>query len=260
MRTTVQAGWLALGLCSAAAATAADLVPSPLKPGSDFSGSDVRAMQADDFSNPGMLWVVQGEKLWSTKRGRADRSCADCHGDGAVAMKGVAARYPAFDAGAGRVIDLDRRIAMCVAQKQLAEPPAPESADLLAYSAYVTHQSRGMAPRVVIDANTGPAFAAGRALYTQRVGQLNLACRHCHSDNWGRTLLAEKISQGHGTGWPAYRVEWQTLGSLQRRLRACFYGVRADLPDFGSDELVALELFLAWRAAGLPIDAPAVRK
>ena len=48
--------------------------------------------------------------------------------------------------------------------------------------------------------------------------------------------------------------------SLQRRLRACFYGVRAELPAFGADELIALELFLAWRGEGLKIETPAVRR
>ena len=242
------------------AAAAADLVPHPLKSGTEFTGPDLRALQADDFANPGMLWVVQGEKLWNEKRGPARRACADCHGDGARAMRGVAARYPAFDAEAGRVLDLDARIAWCAARRQLAATPGPESPDLLALSAYVTQQSRGIPVRVTLDANTRPVLEAGRALYTRRAGQMNLACRHCHSDNWGRTLLSETISQGHGTGWPAYRVEWQTLGSLQRRLRACFFGVRAELPDFGSDDLIALELFLAWRGAGLAMEAPAVRK
>ena len=78
--------------------------------------------------------------------------------------------------------------------------------------------------------------------------------------NWGRTLLAEKVSQGHPADWPAYRLEWQTLGSLQRRLRACYFGVRAALPAFGAPELVALELYLAQRARGLAVAAPGVRR
>jgi sulfur-oxidizing protein SoxA len=92
------------------------------------------------------------------------------------------------------------------------------------------------------------------------MGQLNLACTHCHDANWGKTLLAEPVSQGHPTGWPGYRLEWQKAGSLQRRLRACFFGVRAEQPPYGSDDLVALELYLAWRARGLAIEVPGVRR
>ena len=92
------------------------------------------------------------------------------------------------------------------------------------------------------------------------MGQLNLSCAHCHDRNWDRTLAIEKVSQGQPTGFPTYRQEWQTLGSLQRRLRACYSGLRAQMPPYGARELVELELFLAWRANGLPIEAPGVRR
>ena len=49
------------------------------------------------------------------------------------------------------------------------------------------------------------------------------------------------------------------MGSLQRRLRQCMGGVRAEPYAFGSDELTALELYLMQRAAGMPLETPAVR-
>ena len=76
----------------------------------------------------------------------------------------------------------------------------------------------------------------------------------------GKTLLAESISQGQPDGWPAYRLEWQTLGSSHRRLRACFQGVRAEPFAAGSPEFIALELYVAWRGEGLAIETPAVRR
>jgi hypothetical protein len=83
---------------------------------------------------------------------------------------------------------------------------------------------------VAIDGPARPFFDAGRALYHQRQGQLDLACAQCHDQSWGKRLRVERISQGHATGFPIYRLEWQTLGSLHRRLRACFQGVRAISP------------------------------
>jgi sulfur-oxidizing protein SoxA len=124
----------------------------------------------------------------------------------------------------------------------------------------VALQSRGMPAEVSIDGPARATWEAGRALYFTRIGQLNLACTHCHDASWGKTLLAETISQGQPTGWPAYRLEWQHPGSLQRRLRACFYGVRAEMPAYDAPDLVALELYLAWRAQGLPLEAPGVRR
>jgi len=89
---------------------------------------------------------------------------------------------------------------------------------------------------------------------------MNLACAHCHDRNWGRQLLAETISQGHGNAYPAYRLEWQSAGSLQRRMRACYFGLRAEMPPYGAQELLDLELYLAWRASGLPVETPGVRR
>src|SRR5438445_360773 len=129
-----------------------------------------RAMQDDDTANPGMLWVLEGESLWTKKAGDA-----------------------------------------------------------------------------------------GRATFYRRQGQLNLACNQCHDDNWGRRLAGNVVPQAHPTGYPLYRLEWQSLGSLQRRLRGCLTGIRAEPYEYGAAELVDLELFLMWRARGMPFEAPAVR-
>lgn len=234
--------------------------PRPPTSGAEFQGSDVRAMQADEFGNPGMLWVERGGALWKAPRGASNASCASCHGDAAQSMRGVAAHYPAHDASLGRVVDVEQRINACVTGKQGAAVLAWESQDLLALTAYLARQSRGMPVAARIDGPAAVAYERGRTLYFERQGQLNLACTHCHDANWGRTLLNEKISQGQPVDWPAYRLEWQGLGSISRRLRACYFGVRAEQPAFGSGDLVALQLYLARRAGGLAANAPGVRR
>ena len=235
-------------------------MPQPPKGGVEFQSADVRAMQADEFGNPGMLWVERGAALWNAPRGESRASCASCHGDGARSMQGVAARYPAYDPALGKVADLEQRINACVAGKQRDAALAPESQVLLALTAYVARQSHGMPVAVRADGPARTAYERGRDIYFERQGQLNLACTHCHDANWGRTLLAEKVSQGQPADWPAYRLEWQALGSLSRRLRACYFGVRAEMPAFGSSDLVAVQLYLAARAQGLPTNVPGVRR
>jgi sulfur-oxidizing protein SoxA len=251
----------ALALAATAACVAAHAqAPSPLQSGVQFQGADVRALQADDFGNPGMLWVSRGEALWSEKRGAAANTCASCHGDAAKSMRGVAARYPRHDRQLGRVVNLEGRINACVTGNQKALVLAWESNELLALTAYVSRQSAGMPIDVAIEGPMKALFDRGKGIYFERQGQLNLSCTQCHDGAWGRTLLAEKISQGHPADWPAYRLEWNTLGSMQRRLRACYYGVRAELPVFGSEELLALQVYLADRARGLVTSPPGVRK
>ena len=220
--------------------------------------AETRAMQDDDTVNPGTFWVLDGEALWGQKAGEAHRACADCHGDAGESMKGVAARYPAFNAARGRPIDLEQRVNMCRTEHEKAQPLAPESKELLALTAYVARQSRGMPISIAID-RTVEFVEAGRALFHRRQGQLNLSCSQCHDDHWGKLLAGNVVPQGHPTGYPLYRLEWQSLGSLQRRLRNCMIGMRAEPFDYGSPENVALELYLMWRARGLKVETPAVR-
>jgi sulfur-oxidizing protein SoxA len=252
--------WAALALLALAAPALAGEIPrSERRSGYDFMSPETRAMQDDDTANPGQLWVLEGGALWSRKAGAAGRACADCHGDAARSMKGVAARYPAFDAARDRPITLEQRINACRTDRQQAAPLAWEGRDLLALAAYVARQSRGLPIAVAIDARTQPFLDAGRATFHRRQGQLNLACSQCHDDHWGRRLAGNVIPQGHPTGYPVYRLEWQALGSLQRRLRNCLVGMRAEPYDYGAPELVDLELYLMWRARGMPLEAPAVR-
>jgi len=231
----------------------------PPRSGITYASADVRAMQADDFGNPGMLWVTRGEKLWGTAAGRNGKSCASCHQDAIVSMRGVAAAYPRVDAATGRAINIEGQINTC-RERQQAAPLRYESEELLALTAYVAHQSRGM-PIVIADTAAARLHLdRGREIYYRRQGQMNLACTQCHEQNAGRKLLSETLSEGHGNAYPAYRLEWQSAGSLHRRLRACYYGVRAEMPDYGAAELVDLELFLARRARGLPVETPGVRR
>ena len=246
-------------LASVAAAFAAEIPQGQRRSGFTFMAAETQAMQNDDTANPGMLWALDGEKLWNARAGAADKACADCHHDARVSMRGVAARYPAFDNSLGRPVDLEQRINLCRTGQQQATPLRYESHDLLALTAFVAQQSRGVPIAAGADPQLAPFVASGRDLYMQRQGQLNLACANCHDDNWDKHLAGSAITQGHPTGYPEYRLEWQSLGSLQRRLRSCIFGIRARPYVYGAPELVELELYLMSRAQGMPVEAPAVR-
>ncbi len=250
---------IAAFLAAAASVLASEIPPDQRRSGYSFMAPDTKAIQDDDTANPGMLFALDGEKLWSKKIGAADKACADCHGDAAESMKGVAARYPAFDKQLSRPVNLEQRINLCRANHQQASPLAYESHDLLALEAFVAKQSREAAISTGDDPQLAPFVAKGRELFMQRQGQLNLSCDNCHDDNWDRKLAGSAITQAHPTGYPIYRLEWQTLGSLQRRLRSCISGIRAQAYDYGAPELVELELYLMSRARGMPMESPGVR-
>lgn len=239
--------WLCLLLLAAA--------PAP-RSGHDDASAEVQAMQNDDTMNPAMLWVQQGAALWDQPAGTSGKSCADCHGPPA-AMRGVAARYPAYDPTLGRPVLLDQRIAQSRTEHQGAPALAPD--DLLAVAALIGQQSRGLPLAIDTHGPAAPFAAAGEAIFRTRMGQLNLSCAQCHDDLAGQRLGGARIPQGHPNGYPLYRLEWQSIGGLYRRLRNCMTGVRAEPFAADSAERVALEFYLASRATGLPIETPAVR-
>ena len=245
--------WLLLLVALAAAGPG--LAGAQPRSGSLDMSREVQAMQADDSANPGMLWVQEGEALFQRAEGQAGRACVDCHAN----LAGVAARYPAWDAASAAPMDLAGRIQQCRTDRQQASPLARESEPLLALAAYVARQSRGLPLAPPDDPRLEPARSRGEALFRQRRGQLNLSCAQCHEDRAGLRLGSALIPEGHANGYPQYRLEWQALGSLQRRLRNCMVGVRATAPAYGAAEYVEIELFLARRGAGLAVEAPAVR-
>ena len=227
--------------------------------GSVFMSAETRALQADDTANPAMLSVQQGEDIWNEVAGLEQKSCAACHGDAAKAMKGVAARYPAFDPASGKPVTLQQRVNICRTERQKANLFKPESPEQLAITAYLGLQSRGLPITPPDDPRLKPFTEAGASLFHRKQGQLNMSCSTCHDGNWGKSLGGSPIPQAHPTGYPIYRLEWQGMGSLERRLRNCMVGVRAEPFAFDAEEMVELELYLAQRAEGMTIETPAVR-
>jgi sulfur-oxidizing protein SoxA len=225
-----------------------------------YLSDDLRAMQDDDFQNPGMFAVDAGADLWATPAGKAGMSCASCHGDAAETMRGVAARYPVYDPQTGGLVNLELRINDERRRRMQADPLPYESEDLLALTAFLSYQSRGMPLDVAIDGPAAPFFDAGRDFFFRRRGQLDLSCAQCHDGLAGQKLRGDTISEGQVNGFPIYRLLWTSMGSRHRMFQWCNTNVRSEPYAYGSEEYLALELYLAWRSRGLPVETPAVRR
>jgi len=233
--------------------------PDTRRSGFDFMGEQTQAMQRDDSANPAMLWVQDGQAAWNAPQGPQGKACASCHAAAESGMRGVAARYPSWDSVLARPVNLGSRIDLCRQRYQQLAPLAADHPQLLGLEAYVAHQSRGMPISPDPDPRLQPSRDRGALAFARRMGQLDLSCAQCHDQLAGRKLAGSVIPQGHPTGYPLYRLEWQGLGSLQRRLRGCMTGVRAEPFAAGSIEFVELELHLASRAMGMALETPAVR-
>ena len=228
------------------------------KSGFDFMQPATQALQKDDTQNPAMLWVKDGQAMWAQRDGAAKKSCADCHGE-INRMRGVATRYPQYSLVAKRVIDLGQQINQCrTTQQQVTAWPA-ENATLLGLEAAIALESRGQPVAPPSQPQLIEAQKRGEALFSKRIGQVDLSCRDCHETLTGNRLGGSVIPQAHPTGYPIYRLEWQSVGSLQRRLRGCMTAVRAEPYPYATTELVDLEAYLAKRAAGMKLESPGVR-
>ncbi len=258
-KTLVLAAGAVLVVGCSAAVISKDSTKSEIRSGYSFSEPETQAMQDDDFENPAFLWLDYGAELWSTADGEADKSCEDCHGDAEESMKGVGAAYPKYYEPWSKLANLEQRINECRKNNMKAKPYKYESRELLGMTAFVKNQSRGMPVNVAVDGPAAPFFEKGKEFYFQRRGQLDMACSHCHVDNAGNMLRANLLTQGQSNGFPTYLLGWQGPGSIHRRFRGCDKKFRATPYAYGSDVYVNLELFIAWRGRGLPVETPSVR-
>jgi sulfur-oxidizing protein SoxA len=249
-------GWIVL----AGAADLSRYTVEGRRSGYTYLSEESQRLQDDDFANPGVLWVERGRELWRQPDGSTGLSCASCHGDATDSLRGVRTHYPRFDPVRGKLINLEQQINRCREGHMLAPPYPYESEMLLDLTAFVGVQSRGMPVEVQISGPAQPFFEAGRSFFYQRRGQLDVACAHCHEEHAGQRLRGDVISQGQINGFPLYRFTWQALGSVHRMFAWCNTSVRAEPYPLGSDEYVNLELFLAWRGRGLPVETPAIRR
>jgi sulfur-oxidizing protein SoxA len=219
--------------------------------GRDTMGPALRTLQADDAQHPAQLALALGAELWI----QGGKSCASCH-DETGRLRGAATRYPAFDQV---LVDLPGRIQRCRVRHQQQPAWPAEAEPLLALTALVARQSRGLPLAPPRGPELDAAARRGQQIYTTRIGALNLSCAQCHDERAGLRLGGSLIPQGHVDDYPVFRLEWQSLGSLQRRLRGCLNGVRATVWDWDSAELLALEVYLSRRSAGMAMQPPGVR-
>ncbi len=232
---------------------------SELYSGYKFALPDTKAMQDDEFANPGMAWNDIGASEWTKVDGKAGKSCSECHKDAAVSMKGVGARYPVYFAPAKKIMNIENRVNLCRTKFMQAKKWKYDSNQMLGTVIYIKRQSAGMKVNVKTDGAAKKHYEAGKKFYYQRRGQLDMSCAHCHEKYYGTKIRMNTLTQGQSNGFPVYRLKWQKPGSIHRRFKGCNKQVRAIPFKSGSDEYLNLELYLAARGNGLTVETPAVR-
>lgn len=223
-----------------------------------FRGTETRAMEMDDFDNPGMIFVEQAEEDWNTVEGSEGKACASCH-EGSDSMAGVRTVYPKWNEAAGELRTLEMQINDCRETQMGAETWGWNSGSMVNMTALISSVSRGLPMSVATDGPVAEAYEMGKELYYTRTGQLELSCANCHEDNYGNMIRADHLSQGQINGFPTYRLKNAKLNSIHARFKGCVRDTRAETYKEGSPEFIALELYVAARGNGLSVEGPSVR-
>jgi len=224
-----------------------------------FRTDETRAMQADDFDNPGMLYVEQGQEAFETAMGTEGNSCASCH-ENPESLAGVRSTYPQWDEAHGEVQTVEMQVIECQTERMgMAEPYGYDSQQMRNMVALIASVSRGPPVNVAIDGPAAETWELGRDIYYTEYGQMELSCAQCHEQNYGNLIRADHLSQGQINGFPTYRLKNANIVSVHGRFRGCIRDTRGEPFSIGSPEFVALELYVASRGNGLTVEGPAVR-
>jgi sulfur-oxidizing protein SoxA len=230
-----------------------------------LTASGLAQLQSANAMNPIGLWIDEGKRKW-------EKDCNSCH-----ALEKVVKALPDFPKldASRKLINLEDQISVC---RQRVEATATaiasaasqsfsnDDAPTLELSTFLNDAARQLAINIAPPTNPLHAtiwkqnLADGEKLFKTRLGHMNLSCQQCHDGKVGASMRAQKITAGHPTGFPAYRISWQGLGSIERRIRACYSGVQAQVPAPQDMRLRQLELYLKTRAQGLQLEGPSIRQ
>lgn len=224
-----------------------------------FRSDETQQLQTDDFENQGMIFVDQAMDQWNTAEGSEGKSCADCHSDPADSMAGVAATYPKWNEEAGEMRTVQMQVNDCRTERMGADAWKYDADAAVSMEALIASVSRGMPVDVAIDGPAAEYWEAGKDIYYTRYGQLDLSCANCHEQNYGNYIRADHLSQGQINGFPTYRLKNAKLNGSHSRFKGCIRDTRAETFSAGSDEFIALELYVKSRGNGLSVEGPSVR-
>jgi sulfur-oxidizing protein SoxA len=225
--------------------------------------------------NPAELAQARGEELWAIARGPKRATLERCDfGLGPGKLEGAYAELPRYFADTGKVQDVESRLVTCITTLQgrsyeeaIKGWYQPDS-DLASLTTYVAGKSKGAKINVrAAHPKEAEMAAVGEALFFRRSGPLDFSCATCHSQENRRIRLQELAdlvtnagARSAMTQWPAYRVSQGSVWTMERRLIDCIRQMRWPEPQYLSDAVVALQVYLQVQAQGGVMEAPGIKR
>jgi sulfur-oxidizing protein SoxA len=176
----------------------------------------------------------------------------------------IGGEYPYFDEERKEVVTLTQAINECLVgagEKKLNEKKGP-MADIQAYFAAQTKEAEKPVNIKIESADAAAAYERGKEYYYSQRGYMKLSCANCHVQGAAQRVRNESLSQllGHTTHFPVYRLKWQGLGTLERRMEGCIKDQGQNPPKPSSKEMKELLYFMAYMSNEMPVDGPDIRK
>ena len=198
--------------------------------------------------------VDAGEELYNSVKG-----LKKCFPDPAISGD-----YPKFDDKQGKVVTLEAAINDCL-KANGQKPWNIKKGKMADLEAYFAAKSKEAGKKVNIKIGSEAAAAAyerGKKIYYSQRGYLKLSCANCHVQGAGQRVRREYLSPllGHMTHFPVYRLKWQGLGTMERRIGGCEKN-QGEQPHKANSQWVAeMMYFMGYMSNGLPVDGPDIRK
>lgn len=273
---------LGAGAMALAAGLMAGAPAQGQQPAQDLSEKEIeryRAMISDPMSNPGYLNVDRGEQLWSLARGTKNVSLEACDlGMGPGKLEGAFAKLPRHFADADRVMDLEQRLLHCmetlqgldtkdVVARRFSGPG--RTSDMEDLVAFIANKSNGMKYEPQLShPKEQEMYAVGEAMFYRRSAVMDFSCATCHAAEGKRIRLQGlpdftkpgKAAQETMGSWPTYRVSQSALRTMQHRLWDCYRQMRMPAPDYASDGVTALTVYMVKKAEGGEIQVPSIKR
>lgn len=238
-----------------------------------------RAMINDPMANPAFLNVDRGEALWKEARGANKISLETCDlGEGAGKLEGAYAKLPRYFTDADRVLDLEQRLLWCMEKVQALDTKdvlsrkfsgPGKTSDMEDLVAYIANKSSGMQIAAQVShPKEKEMYAVGEALFYARASVEDFSCATCHGDDGKRIRLqalpnltkAGKDAQETMGSWPTYRVSQSAMRTMQHRLWDCYRQARMPPPEYLSDGITALTVYLTKQADGGVLTVPSIKR
>lgn len=202
--------------------------------------------------------IEAGEELYK-KPFANGKSLATCFPDPAIV-----GNYPYFDEKKKDVVTLTSAINDCLRDNGEKEwnTERGEMANFQGFLANATTQAGKKFDIKIKSAAAKKAYENGKEYYYTQRGYLKMSCATCHVQGAGQRVRNEKLSPltGQVTQFPVYRLKWEELGTVERRLSGCIIDQGQVPPKNESIQMKELLYFLSYMSNGMSIDGPDVRK